>query len=78
MLPYRLSGWVLVALGSKWAIPSLDDLGIFAGPLSVFSFVSNPVVNAYSRHLEHQADQHAAFGSGRSAYFTSRICKVVK
>jgi len=57
----RLIGWVLARWGSKWAIRGLDDwasLPALLFLLSVFSFVANPVVNAYSRHQEHQADQY--------------------
>jgi Zn-dependent protease with chaperone function len=58
---YRLIGWVLARWGSKWTIRGLDDwasLPALLFLLSVFSFVANPVVNAFSRHLEHQADQY--------------------
>ena len=60
-LGYRLIGWVLARWGTKWAIRGLDDwasLPALLFLLSVFSFVANPVVNAYSRHQEHQADQY--------------------
>lgn len=60
-LGYRLIGWVLARWGAKWAIRGLDDwasLPALLFLLSVFSFVANPVVNAYSRHQEHQADQY--------------------
>jgi len=60
-LGYRLIGWVLARWGSKWAIRGLDDwasLPALLFLLSVFSFVANPVTNAYSRHQEHQADQY--------------------
>ena len=58
---YRLIGWVLARWGTKWEIRGLDDwasLPALLFLLSVFSFVANPVVNAYSRHQEHQADQY--------------------
>ena len=60
-LGYRLIGWVLARWGTKWGIRGLDDwasLPAMLFLLSVFSFVANPVVNAYSRHQEHQADQY--------------------
>jgi STE24 endopeptidase len=60
-LGYRLIGWVLARWGGKWAIRGLDDwasLPVLLLLLSVFSFVANPVVNAFSRHQEHQADQY--------------------
>lgn len=46
---------------NDWAILGLDDwasLPVLLFLLSVFSFVANPLVNAYSRHQEHQADQY--------------------
>lgn len=60
-LGYRLIGWLLAQRRSKWAIRGVDDwasLPALLFLLSVFSFVANPVVNAYSRHQEHQADQY--------------------
>lgn len=60
-LGYRLIGWVLARWGSKWGIRGLDDwasLPVLLFLLLVFSFLANPVVNAYSRHQEHQADQY--------------------
>lgn len=60
-LGYRLTGWVLARRGRRWGIRGLDDwasLPVLLFLLSVFSFAANPVVNAYSRHLEHQADQY--------------------
>jgi STE24 endopeptidase len=60
-LGYRLIGWVLARRGTEWAIRGLDDwasLPVLLFLLSVFSFVANPAVNAYSRHQEHQADQY--------------------
>jgi len=60
-LGYRMIGWVLERWGSRWAIRGLDDwasLPALLLLLSVFSFLANPVANAYSRHQEHQADQY--------------------
>jgi len=60
-LGYRLIGWVLALRGRKWGIRGLDDwasLPALLLLLSVFSFAANPMVNAYSRHQEHQADQY--------------------
>lgn len=60
-LGYRMIGWVLASWGSEWAIRGLDDwasLPALLFLLAVFSFVANPVANAYSRHQEHQADQY--------------------
>jgi Zn-dependent protease with chaperone function len=60
-LGYRLIGWVLARWGNKWAIRGLEDwasLPALLLLLSIFSFAANPVVNAFSRHQEHQADQY--------------------
>ena len=60
-LGYRLIGWELALRGRKWGIRGLDDwasLPALLLLLSVFSFAANPMVNAYSRHQEHQADQY--------------------
>jgi STE24 endopeptidase len=58
---YRLMGWVLGRWGTNWGIRSLEDwasLPALVLLLSVFVFVSNPLGNAFSRHVEHQADQY--------------------
>ncbi|MGA7894409.1 MAG: M48 family metallopeptidase, partial [Candidatus Sulfotelmatobacter sp.] len=60
-LGYRSIGWVLARRGTDWAIRGLDDwasLPALVLLLSVFTFVSNPVLNAVSRHYEHEADQY--------------------
>ncbi len=60
-LGYRSIGWVLTRWGTNWGIRGLEDwasLPALVLLLSVFSFVSNPVLNAVSRHYEHQADQY--------------------
>lgn len=58
---YRWVGWVLAKWGAGWGIQGLDDwasLPILMLLLSVFLFVTNPIGTAFSRHLEHQADQY--------------------
>jgi Zn-dependent protease with chaperone function len=58
---YRLIGWVLRRWGQGWGIRGLDDwasLPVLMLLLSVFLFISNPVGSAFSRYLEHQADQY--------------------
>jgi STE24 endopeptidase len=58
-LGYRLMGWVLGRWGERWAVRGVDDwasLPVLLLLLLVFSFLFDPVSNAYSRHLEHQAD----------------------
>lgn len=60
-LGYRTVGWVLARFGSGWEIRQLDDwasLPVLLLLLSIFSFVVTPIGAAFSRHLEHQADQY--------------------
>jgi STE24 endopeptidase len=52
---------VLARWGDAWSIRGLNDLASLPALLlllSIFSFVSDPISNAYSRHIEHQADQY--------------------
>lgn len=59
-LAYRLLQWMLVRWGETWAIRGPDDLAslpVLILLLSIFGFLFTPISNAYSRHLEHQADQ---------------------
>ncbi len=58
---YKSVGWVLARWGGAWSIRGLNDLASLPALLlllSIFSFVSDPISNAYSRHIEHQADQY--------------------
>jgi STE24 endopeptidase len=60
-LGYRSIGWVLARWGSRWEIRGLEDwasLPVLLLLLSVFSFVVTPIGSAFSRYLEHQADQY--------------------
>jgi len=60
-LGYRSIGWMLDRWGGGWQIRALDDwasLPALMLLLSVFLFVANPVASAFSRYLEHQADQY--------------------
>ena len=60
-LVHRLIGWVLTRWGAGWSVRGLDDwasLPALIFLLSVLLFVANPVGNAFSRYLEHQADQY--------------------
>jgi STE24 endopeptidase len=60
-LGFRCIGWVLRRWGESWAIRSVDDwasLPALLLILSVFSFVGAPISSAFSRYLEHQADQY--------------------
>jgi Zn-dependent protease with chaperone function len=57
----RVIGWVLARWGSQWGVRGLDDwasLPALLLLLSVFFFVTSPVACAFSRYLEHQADQY--------------------
>jgi len=57
---YRLIGSILARWGAGWGIRGLDDwasLPVLMLLLSVFLFVTNPIGSAFSRHVEHQADQ---------------------
>ena len=57
---FRLIGWVLTRWGAAWEVRGLEDwasLPALLFLLSLLFFVTNPVGSAFSRHLEHQADQ---------------------
>ena len=59
-LVHRLIGWVLTRWGAPWGVRGLDDwasLPALLFLLSLLFFVTNPVASAFSRYLEHQADQ---------------------
>jgi Zn-dependent protease with chaperone function len=60
-LSYRLLHWMLARWGEGWAIRGAEDMASLPALillLTVFGFLSTPISNAYSRHLEHQADQY--------------------
>jgi STE24 endopeptidase len=60
-LGYRTIGWVLARWGTRWDIHGIEDwasLPALLLLLSVFSFFVTPIGSAFSRHLEHQADQY--------------------
>jgi STE24 endopeptidase len=47
--------------GAVWKIRGVDDwasLPVLVFIIFIFSFIFTPIDNAYSRHLEHQADQY--------------------
>ena len=53
--------WALRRFGPAWKIRGADDwasLPVLIFAIMIFSFVFTPIDNAYSRHLEHQADQY--------------------
>lgn len=55
----RILRWLVRCCGDRWRIPSLEDwssLGLLLLVVTVLSFFADPVANAFSRHIEHQAD----------------------
>jgi STE24 endopeptidase len=59
-LGYRLAVWAVAGCGGSWGIRGLDDwasLPVLVLLLSVLQFAGNPILSAYSRYAEHQADQ---------------------
>jgi len=60
-LAYRLLHWTLARCGETWAVRGPADLASLPALillLMVFGFLFTPISNAYSRHLERQADQY--------------------
>jgi Zn-dependent protease with chaperone function len=58
-LGYRGVKWLIARYGERWGIPSQHDWGalvVLLLVLSVLSFLSEPIVNGYSRMHEHEAD----------------------
>lgn len=58
-IAYRLLHWLIRRHGERWRIPSLDDwssVGLLLLLVTVLGWVSDPVGNVFSRHIEHQAD----------------------
>jgi STE24 endopeptidase len=58
-IAYRLLGWLVPRCGQRWRIPSLEDwssLGLVLLLVTALSFFADPIGNAFSRHIEHQAD----------------------
>jgi Zn-dependent protease with chaperone function len=53
--------WTVRRYGGVWKLRGIDDwasLPVLLLLVSIFSFLFTPVDNAYSRHLERQADQY--------------------
>lgn len=60
-LGYRTIGSLLARNGERWQIRSLDDWASLPALLlliSIFSFIGSPIDSAFSRYVEHQADQY--------------------
>jgi STE24 endopeptidase len=60
-LGYRCIGWVLARWRGGWGIRGLEDwasLPALLFLLTVLIFLANPVMSAFSRYDEHQADQY--------------------
>jgi Zn-dependent protease with chaperone function len=60
-ISYRLVGGILARWGPTWQIRSIDDwasLPLLLLLLSVLAFLATPVLNAISRHYEHEADRY--------------------
>lgn len=60
-LMYRLAGWAVNRWGPALGIRGLGDwasLPILLLVIGILGFLSEPLDNAFSRHLEHQADQY--------------------
>jgi Zn-dependent protease with chaperone function len=58
-LSYHIAHWLLQRYGEQWRIRALSDfasLPLLALILYVLSFMGEPFMNAFSRHIEHQAD----------------------
>ena len=57
----RVLEWAIGRCGRGWEIRGVDDWASLPAALLLivlFSFAFTPIDNAYSRHLEHQADQY--------------------
>lgn len=61
-LGFRLIGAMLARWGGRWKIRGVDDwasLPALLLLLTLFDFFATPIESAFSRHLEHQADQYS-------------------
>lgn len=57
---FRLIGWTLARWGAGWQVRGIEDWASLPALLllfSVFLFLANPIISAFTRHQEHQADQ---------------------
>lgn len=58
-LGYHAMRWALSRWGVRWSIESIEDwasLPVLMLAISLFGFVAEPVLNTFSRTLEHNAD----------------------
>lgn len=58
-IAYLLLRWLVRRKGESWKIPSLADwssVGLVLLVATILGFLADPVGNAFSRHIEHQAD----------------------
>ncbi len=58
-LGYHVMHWALARWGDRWSIKSIDDwasLPVLLLALAVFGFLSEPLLNSFTRTLEHNAD----------------------
>ena len=61
-LGYRCIGWLLARRGERWGIRALDDWASLPALMvlfAVFGFFGEIAGNAFSRHVEHQADVYS-------------------
>jgi len=61
LLGSRILEWAVRRYGQAWGLRGVDDwasLPVLLLLLSLFGFLFTPAENAYSRHIEHQADQY--------------------
>jgi STE24 endopeptidase len=58
-IAYRMLRWLVKRNGDAWRIRSVDDwasIGLVLLGMTVLSFLAEPMGNAFSRMIEHQAD----------------------
>jgi STE24 endopeptidase len=58
---FHVLRWALRRFGAGWKIRGADDwasMPVLIFAFLIFNFLFTPIDNAYSRHLEHQADQY--------------------
>lgn len=58
-IAYRLLRWMVTRYGDTWRIRSVDDwasVGLVLLLMTLLSFLAEPIGNAFSRRIEHQAD----------------------